>query len=1677
MKRLLLIISSILLCFALRAQSVTYTCRYWFDQNDTQAVTATFSEDIWQAELDVGAFTKGLHTLHVQAADTSSAWCPTLSYLFIKMSPTEPLMDSVDMSNLTYHCWFDKDDAHQQTGVLGNGIFLFDVDDLDDGLHSLNIMLEGSTLTSTLNYLFIKVSEHGPLIDPVDMSNLTYHYWFDEDHAHQQTGALGNGVFLFDVSELEEGLHSVNIMLEGSTLTSTQNYLFVKVAQQAPLIDPVDMSNLTYHCWFDKDDAHQQTGALGNGVFLFDVDDLDDGLHSLNIMLEGSTLTSTLNYLFIKVSEHGPLIEPIDMSELTYHCWFDLDYENRVTAPISNGIMLLDVDNIGDGLHTVHILLEGEAMTSTLTYMFLKKPEHQDFGIAKWQYFLNGDVSQIHTTEFSPLIDTLDIITLLPVETWPVRSSCFHFHPNGDAPYLNAKNEVTFRFWSNDDRVLQKSAFYIDYQVQHDIVASVFERNTTETFAAPHDNQIQWFKLDAVVGDSLAFVADKACTMQLFAPSGEEVYSATASEAMVFGGCHAWEDGTYYLAVHDMTGSGEQLSVTYNWIAKYIVLEYTPTEIGNTWGVFEMDVLGNGFDKLNNVILVNGSIEWQMDSIMYSHISEGAIRFAMDAATSNGNYDVVLCFEDQFGELDTLVLPNAIQVVEAQFGTIDIEYSYQFNTTPPYLITVTVTNNGNVEYQGVPVLFAHTNINNVSFNLYNDWIYVQEDYFENGGRGIYYTNNLFNQGIEGNIIPLVLPKLGPYGTREITFVVDADRGTEFDFYAWGGIPWSVKTQEAYDADAYYCQTHPESPGWGGVHYGNGGDSGWIYGGGSSGGAHYTIGLHNERAGNTHRIASDAFYDSCHGLPDFCQAGGSLAECICGEFGATGATLQNAVGAGVGLYHRAQLEALGSNFDYIADSDYGQHLQRSAYHRRLRTPGSLLRDAIGHCTSLLPEEAQQTADNALEAWGLLSDDCVEPPHQRPSIPRPCEPNEIRGYVAESGSHYMMQEIQTITYEIESENDTTATAAAHTIIVRDTLDFNKFDVASLAAYRVTIHDKVLELSGEHNFVYTLDLRPNVYVIAQIQLECDDETGIVVWTITSLDPMTMEPTTDPNQGALPINYNGEGIATFTFNVNLKEPFPDGTEISNRVGIIFDLEEPVITDTWTNIVDAVKPISHIEEVTTMADSLNFVFVSQDNRSGVWYHSLYYRNASTEQEWQVRKAQIFEDSFVLHLEDLLTTEYLVIAVDSAGNREDKDMVAEYIYTASGLHFVTEGNWSTASNWQGGALPAADDVVFIEAPCQLDQNATVAALNVSNGQSLTLQSGNTLTVTGNLTNTVAANLVIEDGAQLVNASENVAATVKKDVTAYGIGNPSAWHTIASPVSGMSIAGSGFVTPEYDLYRYNETNLIGEEWENYKANLADFTTFEKGRGYLFANSNSFSPVFIGTLNNMDVTCSLTYTNRPNDPLSGFNLVGNPFPHNIYKGAGAAIDNANLASGYYTLTNEGVWQAHTYEDAILPGQGILVKTNAPTTLTIAKSNVEATSESSEAERSKGSLSISIAGDNGQDQAYVYFGQGIGLDKVKSIALDAPSLAVRNGNGDFAIAHCDKKSDAVELVFTTRDEGSFTMDVNVVAGDFDYLHLIDSLTGDDVDLLATPSYTFEASARDDASRFRLVFSIKGN
>ena len=224
------------------------------------------------------------------------------------------------------------------------------------------------------------------------------------------------------------------------------------------------------------------------------------------------------------------------------------------------------------------------------------------------------------------------------------------------------------------------------------------------------------------------------------------------------------------------------------------------------------------------------------------------------------------------------------------------------------------------------------------------------------------------------------------------------------------------------------------------------------------------------------------------------------------------------------------------------------------------------------------------------------------------------------------------------------------------------------------------------------------------------------------------------------------------------------------------------------------------------------------------------------------------------------------------------------------FHFITAGTWGTASNWLNGALPGANDAVFIDAPCQLDQNATVAALTVSDGQSLTLQSGKTINVTGSLTNTVAAGLVIEDGAQLVHNVANVQATVRKHITPF-IGSDDSWHLIALPLTGSSNVASvsNLLEGEYDLYGYDEATTY---WKNRKTTGSGFTVLQATKGYLYANGEEVTLGFSGTLENGSaiITVPLSFTDGAH--LSGFNLIGNPFPCNAY------IDRE-----YFVLTSDG------------------------------------------------------------------------------------------------------------------------------------------------------------------------------
>ena len=88
----------------------------------------------------------------------------------------------------------------------------------------------------------------------------------------------------------------------------------------------------------------------------------------------------------------------------------------------------------------------------------------------------------------------------------------------------------------------------------------------------------------------------------------------------------------------------------------------------------------------------------------------------------------------------------------------------------------------------------------------------------------------------------------------------------------------------------------------------------------------------------------------------------------------------------------------------------------------------------------------------------------------------------------------------------------------------------------------------------------------------------------------------------------------------------------------------------------------------------------------------------------------------------------------------------------------------------------------------------------------------------------------------------------------------------------------------------------------------------------------------------------------------------------------------------------------------------------------------------------------------------------------------LYITQDGSDYAIAYSDGQSE-MPINFKATENGSYTLTINPGSIEMDYLHLIDNMTGADVDLLAAPSYTFNARTTDYTSRFRLVFSANEN
>ena len=1124
---------------------------YWFDDEtevrDAKVTNGTF-------EVDASSLSDGFHRFYYQALQANGVTStPSISY-FLKAVQVE------SDGELTCICTVDGQLCHTETLPHEGGVIHWNLDmqDLAEGLHQLQIdaLTADGAMSDSQHSFFVKVPESD--------TSIKGYYWFDEETTAREA-IVTNGTFEVDASALSDGFHKfyyLALQANGVSSLPSTNY-FLKTAQ-------VDSDGeLTCICTVDGQLRHTEKLSQQGGAIHWNLDmqDLTDGIHQIQLqaVTSGGALSSSYASYFMRVTNEGGTSE---MSCIYTIDGNPLSSKSHVVSHDGSYHFDLNLSELEEGLHYISYILHGDKGTSATPQIrfFVKTPLGGN-GIDQYQYWLNDDeVNHATTVTLPQKVNPLQLMSLLPVESRPLRSSQFHFDVSGSKPMIYAKNTIHLRFYDVAKWFSDIDKEYVDYSQSQEVdIIKPLESGVRETTGKPEVNQIKWYSVTAERGDSLAFKTDIAATLQLFSPSGKEVYSASGYEVVQWNGCHAEESGTFYVALHDVTATqGETISIDYEHIDRYAVLRQDVAVVGNG-GYSTITFEGNGFDELEQVKLILSN-----DTITHAQIysdskATTSVIFDFNGATL-GQYKAVFYFSEGI-----VIVNNCITIEEAKEHNLEISVSY----TPQFLIgtsnryTFKIANNGNMTAYNVPIGLYIYSPDSVCVSRI-DCINYDMDTFIKVFMGDSYSDTLqakFNKEkqVSGDLcyfvkyknvqlVPdkpylyysLIYSDIGPNETE--TFVYDVKTTQTVSLYMGIYADWMKEV-------AQLNSSRKKIPGW----------LQWLFPGGEAYNNPCVVTQQANMGGNAALI-----------LPPGCTPPGNGA-------GANG------------------------------------------------TP----------VTSL-------------------------------------DPNDIFGYLSEAGSKFIADSVARVNYTIEFENDTTfATAAAHTIVIKDTLDNRYFDLTKFMPTGVRIggHDVFLDetdvvtSNDKTTFVKTIDMRPEINAIAQVNGEYSQKSGIAQWTFQSLDPMTMEPTDDLMQGILPVNYDGtSGIGKVMFDIGVKSGKSDGTEIKNRAGIVFDYEEAILTPTWTNIVDAVAPSSIIDGLTMLNDSTLRVFAdASDARSGVWKYEWYVQHGENAPWW--KEGETYDDSFDFHFYEGFDYGFCVVVTDSAGNVEKKELARERVFKSYGKDF------------------------------------------------------------------------------------------------------------------------------------------------------------------------------------------------------------------------------------------------------------------------------------------------------------------------------------------------------------------------------------------------------------------------
>jgi hypothetical protein len=155
-------------------------------------------------------------------------------------------------------------------------------------------------------------------------------------------------------------------------------------------------------------------------------------------------------------------------------------------------------------------------------------------------------------------------------------------------------------------------------------------------------------------------------------------------------------------------------------------------------------------------------------------------------------------------------------------------------------------------------------------------------------------------------------------------------------------------------------------------------------------------------------------------------------------------------------------------------------------------------------------------------------------------------------------------------------------------------------------------------------------------------------------------------------------------SYSVRPLSGLPSNTTIESRATIVFDLNEPIVTNTWVNTTDDVPPASFVS-ASVMVETITLTFNGIDDASGIELYTVYasrngdpYRPLAASAGDVVQVTGTVGDTWAFYCE----------AMDRVGNREVKTPIAEATVTLTGVpeHLAEPLFFSTHPNPTDGVV-------------------------------------------------------------------------------------------------------------------------------------------------------------------------------------------------------------------------------------------------------------------------------------------------------------------------------------------------------------------------------------------------------